>query len=84
MNKRIINASVVNGETQIIIGIGTDTQPLLDTNWTAEVLNTRTGKPLSNGQVQIIRVGRSQVVARVKLTTDILNQNLTVRLTPPP
>jgi hypothetical protein len=47
-------------------------------------LNTKTGKPLANGQVEITRVGRTQVIARVKLTTDILNQNLTVRLTPPP
>lgn len=84
MDKRIINASILNGETQIIIGIGTDAQPALDNRWTGEVLNTKTGKPLANGQVEIIRVGRTQVLAKVKLPTDIVNQNLTVRLTPPP
>jgi hypothetical protein len=84
MDKRILNANVINGETQIIIGIGTDAQPRLDTSWTAEVVNSKTGKPLANGQVEIIRVGKTQVLAKVKLPTDIVNQNLTVRLTPPP
>ena len=84
MDKRILTANVNNGETEIIIAIGTDAQPLLDTTWTAEILSTKTGKPLANGQARITRVGRTQTFAKLKLPTDIVNQNLTVRLTPPP
>lgn len=84
MDKRILTANIEGGETRIIIGVGTDTQPLLDANWKVEVLNTKTGKPLNNGQATIIRVSKTQVLAKVGLPTDIVNQNLTVRLTPPP
>lgn len=84
MDKRILTASVEGGETKIIIGIGTQAQPLLDTTWRAEIINTQTGKPLTGGTVTLVRVGTTQTVAKVKLPTDIVNQNLTVRLTPPP
>lgn len=84
MDKRILSANVDAGETRIIIGIGTLAQPLLDTTWKAEIINTQTGKPLTGGQVTIIRVSQTQVLGKVKLPTDVVNQNLTVRLTPPP
>lgn len=84
MDKRIISAVVEGGETKVVIAIGTQTQPLLDTTWRAELLSTATGKPLQGGAVTLVRIGATQTVAKVKLTTDIVNQNLTVRLTPPP
>lgn len=84
MDKRILTANIEGGETRIIIGVGTETQPLLDTTWKAEIISTKTGKPLAEGQATIIRVSKTQVLAKVKLPTDIVNQNLTVRLTPPP
>jgi hypothetical protein len=36
------------------------------------------------GTVTIVRIGKTQTLAKVKLRVDTLNQNPTVRLTPPP
>ena len=51
--------------------------------WTGEVLAGDSDKPLVGGSVKIIRVGETQTIARVRLTTDQLNANPRVRLSPP-
>jgi hypothetical protein len=83
MDKRVLSANVEGGETRIIIGVGTEAQPLLDTSWRAEVISSTTGKPITGGLATIIRVSKTQVLAKVKLPTDTVNQNPTVRLSPP-
>lgn len=83
MDKRILSANIEGGETKIIIGVGTDAQPALDLTWKGEIISAATGKPLNNGTLTLIRVGKTQVFAKVKLPTDVVNQNLTVRLSPP-
>ncbi|HUS29802.1 MAG TPA: hypothetical protein VMZ53_14960 [Kofleriaceae bacterium] len=83
MDKRIIDVKVNGDEATITIAAGTDGQALLDKSWKGEVLNTQTGKPLVGGTVTIVRVGKLQTLAKVNLSVDRLNQNPTVRLTPP-
>jgi hypothetical protein len=84
MDKRIIDVKITGDEATITVGIGTDSQPLLDKSWTGQVVNTATGKPMVGGTITIVRVGKTQTIAKVNLRVDILNQNPTVRLTPPP
>jgi hypothetical protein len=84
MDKRIIDVKINGDEATITLGIGTDGQPALDSTWTAQVINAQTGQPLVGGTVTIVRVGKTQTLAKVKLRVDALNQNPTVRLTPPP
>jgi hypothetical protein len=84
MDKRILNVEINGDEATITLGIGTEAQPLLDRNWTGQVINKTTGQPMAGGTITIIRVGKTQTLAKVKLRVDILNQNPMVRLTPPP
>jgi hypothetical protein len=84
MDKRIIDVKINGDEATITLGIGTEGQPLLDKSWSAEVINASTGKPMIGGTVTIVRIGKTQTLAKVKLRVDTLNQNPTVRLTPPP
>lgn len=84
MDKRIVHVAINGDEATITLGIGTDGQPLLDSTWTAQIVNKTTGKPLVGGTVTLVRVGKTQTLAKVRLPVDILNQNPMVRLTPPP
>jgi hypothetical protein len=84
MDKRIIDVKINGDEATITLGIGSEGQPLLDKSWSAEVINAATGKPMIGGTVTIVRIGKTQTLAKVKLRVDTLNQNPTVRLTPPP
>jgi hypothetical protein len=84
MEKRILNVEINGDEATITLGIGTEAQPLLDKSWTGQVINKQTGQPMAGGTITIVRVGKTQTLAKVKLRVDILNQNPMVRLTPPP
>jgi hypothetical protein len=79
---RIIDVKLEGDDSKITIAYGTKAQPKLDNTWRVELINTKTGKPMQ-GIVTIIRIGETQILAKVKLPTDTVNQNLTVRLSPP-
>ena len=80
VDKRILGVNLVADDAQITLGIGTD---VLDATWSAQVVSSDTNKPMPGGTVRIIRVGKTQTLASVKLTTDTLNRNPMVRFSPP-
>ena len=81
---RIIDAKTVAATSQVTLAVGTEHAPKLDTSWTGEVLNAQTGKPIVGGTLVIVRVGKTQTLAKSNLTIDQLSANQRVRLSPPP
>ena len=79
---RIIDTKTVASSSQVILATGTDHAPI-DTTWVAEVLSAQTGKPLVGGTLILVRVGKTQTVAKSSLTIDQLTANAQVRLSPP-
>jgi hypothetical protein len=87
---RILHVETVADSRRITLGVGTDHAPI-DASWTAEVLSSQTGKPItgqageaaSGGNVILVRVGKTQTLAKSLLTLDQLTANPQVRLSPP-
>jgi hypothetical protein len=73
---------VRGGASQVTLAIGSERAPI-DTTWTAEVLSADTGKPLVGGKLILVRVGKTQTIAKSTLTIDQLTANPQVRLAPP-
>ena len=83
VNARILAPRTVANTSQITLATGTDYAPQLDTTWTGEVISPSTGKPIVGGSVILIRVGKTQTLAKSQLTIDQLTANPQVRLSPP-
>jgi len=79
---RVLHAETIANSSQVTLGIGSDRAPI-DTTWTGVVLSTATGKPLVGGGLILVRVGKTQTLAKSLLTIDQLTANPQVQLSPP-
>jgi hypothetical protein len=77
---RIMAAEVTGGGT--IIHINKGTKDLVDRNWTGTIVDG-TGKPVQNGSFTIYKAQEKKSYAKVKLSRDVVNKNLGVKLYPP-
>lgn len=82
-NARIIHVEVTGEVVTVKLDTGSDEQPGLTTGWGAKVLGAGSEKPLANGSVRLVSVGRQQTKATSGLTVDQLTNNPWVRLSPP-
>ncbi len=80
---RVLKADVSGSDVIITIGVGSD-QGVGKTGWRGVVLRGETDAPLSGGDVTIIKIDKRQTIGKVRLTTDQVNQNPWVKLSPPP
>ncbi len=78
---KVIGNSVQGGEVTITIAVGTDQN--IKEGWTGRVLRGDSDNPLDGGEVRVIRVGKRETVGKVKLTTDQVQANPRVKLSPP-
>jgi len=78
---RVLKADVQGSDTIITIGAGSDQG--VDKGWVGKVLRKDSENPLDGGDVTVIRVGKRETIGRVRLTTDVINQNPRVKLSPP-
>lgn len=78
---RVIGNQVSGNEVNITIAVGTD-QNVKD-GWKAHVLRGDSDSPLDGGEVRVIRVGKRETLGKVKLTTDQIQANPRVKLSPP-
>ena len=79
---RITKKSVIGNEVEIIVMVGSDSH--IDLTWSAVVLQGETDRPLSGGAIRITRVDPDKIVGRVRLTPQQVEQNVRVRIAPPP
>ena len=77
---RVIAANVSGNDTIITIPYGSEQG--VDKTWTGQVMRGDTKQPFPGGKVTIIRVDKTRTIAKVSLTTDLVNQNPVVILTP--
>jgi hypothetical protein len=77
----IIKLDIVAGQAVIQIPVGSNQK--VDRTWTGTLLQGSTSTPLPNGEITIIRVEQKLTLAKVKLTFDVVQKNLNVRLQPP-
>ena len=79
---RVIKNELQNGEMYITIGAGSEQGVTKD--WTVKVLSGQSGdQAIGNGDVQIIRIGKRDIVGKTKLSAEQVNANPRVQLTPP-
>ena len=78
---RVLKADVQGNDTIITIGAGSDQG--VDKGWVGRVMRGDSETPLEGGDVTVIRVGKRETIGRVRLTTDLINQNPRVKLSPP-
>src|SRR5436305_14437978 len=82
VTSRIVKRELQSNELYITISVGSDQGVTKD--WTVKVLSGASGdKPLTGGDVQIIRISKRDVVGKVKLTQQQVDDNPRVVLTPP-
>jgi hypothetical protein len=81
---RVIHVEVGGDGVNVKLDIGTQDQDKLTTGWSARVLSESTNNPLANGRVKLQNVGTTLTRATSTLTTDQVNKNPWVELTPPP
>jgi hypothetical protein len=80
---RVLKADVQGSDVIITIGIGSD-QGVGKSGWRGTMLRGDSESPLSGGDITIIKVDKRQTIGKVRLTTDQVNQNPWVKLSPPP
>ncbi len=78
---RVIKNDVQGGELIITIGGGSGVG--IQKDWHAVILRGDSDRPLSGGEVTVVRVDKTFTVGKVKLTTDQIKENPRVRLSPP-
>ena len=78
---RVIGNSVQGDSTVITISAGK--KQGIGTSWKGQVLRGDSDSPMVGGEVIVIRVDETRTVGRVKLTTDQINSNPYVKLSPP-
>lgn len=77
---RAIGVEVNGGDTNVTISVGTDNG--VDRTWKGQILRGESNDPIPGGNIILIRVGKHQTVAKVHLPTDIVQQNLRIKLMP--
>jgi hypothetical protein len=77
---KIISMEASGSDVLVTIDIGTNSN--IDKSWTVHVLRGGSDDLLANGSATIIRVAKTQIVARVHLTLDQVNANQRVLLAP--
>jgi hypothetical protein len=80
---RVLKADVQGSDVIITIGVGTD-QGVGKSGWSGKVLRGDSDVALSGGDVTIIKIDKRQTIGKVHLTTDQVNENPWVKLSPPP
>jgi hypothetical protein len=78
---RVISAGVSGGDTLITVSAGSSKG--VQKTWRGQVLRGDSDAALAGGEVTVIRVDKNVTVGKVKLTTDQINQNPYVKLSPP-
>lgn len=79
---RVLKADVSGSDVIITVGVGSD-QGVGKSGWSGKVLRGDTESPLSGGEVTIIKVDKNKTIGKVHLTTDQVNENPYVKLSPP-
>jgi hypothetical protein len=78
---RVIKAEVQGSDTLITIAVGED-QGVVK-GWTGRVLRGDSDNPIDGGDVTVIRSGKRETLGKTHLTTDQINANPRVKLSPP-
>jgi hypothetical protein len=78
---RVIAVNVQGSEVLITIGIGSDAG--VGKDWTGQVLQGDSDNPLNGGDLVVVSVRKKETIAKAHLTTDQVNQNPKVKLSPP-
>lgn len=78
---RVIKAEVQGSDVLVTIAAGSDQN--VAKGWRGAVLRGETETAMEGGEVTVIRVGKRETLARVRLTTDQISANPRVRLTAP-
>lgn len=79
---RIVDISVQGSEVLVTIPIGSEKG--VSQSWRGTLLRGDSNDPLPDGDITIIRVAARQTLGKVHVTSDQVNRNLRVRLSPPP
>ena len=80
-----VSGSVINVQATsdgVIITVNRGTKQGVAAKWNGRLL-TAGGAPVNGGNFSVIKVSERNCVGKVKLTTDTVNANLDVELTPP-
>lgn len=77
---RVIKADVQGDKTVVVLPYGSDAG--VDKTWTGQIMRGSSNQPLVGGKVTIFRVDKQRSYATVDLTTDIVNANPVIVLTP--
>jgi hypothetical protein len=77
---RVVGREIQGGDTVLKIGAGSD-QGIAKTGWRAMIVNGN-DKPVPGGEVTIVRVDRTRVVGKTKLTAGQVNANPQVKFVP--
>jgi hypothetical protein len=78
---RVIKNEVQGSDVVITIAVGSDQG--VGKGWTGRVLRGNTDTPIDGGEVQVIRIGKRETIGKVRLTTDQIQANPKVKLSPP-
>jgi hypothetical protein len=76
----ITSVEVTSGGTIIQVNLGS--KDGVDRNWPGEIVDGA-GRPVQNGGFVVFKVQERRAFAKVKLTRDVVNKNLQVKLYPP-
>jgi hypothetical protein len=77
---QILSVDVNDSGTIITIDQGKKSN--VDRGWTGEIVGT-SGKAITNGGFTVFKVSERSCFAKVKVTRDVVNKNLQVKLYPP-
>jgi hypothetical protein len=79
---RILKVALDGDFVVCVLGAGSENG--VAKTWRARFLRGSTATPLVGGKAEIVRVDRRTTTIKVKLTTDVINDNPTVELSPAP
>lgn len=77
---RVIKADVQSGKTVVVLPYGSEAG--VDKTWSGQVMRGDSNQPFPGGKLTIFRVDKTRSFATVNLTTDIVNANPVIVLTP--
>jgi hypothetical protein len=77
----IIDVKVDGDSVAITMNRGNDKK--IDQNWKGQILRKGTDKPIDGGDFVVISVGKRESKAKVRLSVDVVKDNLRVRFLPP-
>jgi hypothetical protein len=77
---RVLKVSINDGGLDVVVGGGSEQG--VATGWKVTVLRGESGAPLSGGTGTVVRVNKTTTTIHVKLTSDQMNANSNVQLSP--